>query len=109
MELLHYAEQAAGRFFYLGSRAVAARGRELTEQRFPNLRIQFHHGYSPDDPAARPQPHQQLATRPATGGHGYTTAGTGWPTTSTDWMLASPPGRVPPSTTIQAHRPGLPA
>ena len=52
MELLQHAQQRNWSVFYLGSQAsVVDIGRELIQQRFPELRIQLQHGHSPHDPA----------------------------------------------------------
>jgi N-acetylglucosaminyldiphosphoundecaprenol N-acetyl-beta-D-mannosaminyltransferase len=49
LELLAYAEHRHWSIFYLGSRdSVVVAGRELIATRFPLLRIQIQHGYSPD-------------------------------------------------------------
>jgi N-acetylglucosaminyldiphosphoundecaprenol N-acetyl-beta-D-mannosaminyltransferase len=49
LELLEHAEHRDWSVFYLGSREpVVVAGRKLIENRFPRLRIQLHHGYSPD-------------------------------------------------------------
>jgi N-acetylglucosaminyldiphosphoundecaprenol N-acetyl-beta-D-mannosaminyltransferase len=49
MELLQYAQQQGWSVFYLGSReSVVDEGRALIARRFPQLRIQLQHGYSPD-------------------------------------------------------------
>jgi N-acetylglucosaminyldiphosphoundecaprenol N-acetyl-beta-D-mannosaminyltransferase len=52
LDLLQHAEKNDWSVFYLGSReSVVTLGRGLVREMFPDLRIQFQHGYCSDDPA----------------------------------------------------------
>ncbi len=51
LELLQHAEKNSWSVFYLGSReSVVTFGRDLIRKMFPELRIQFQHGYSSAEP-----------------------------------------------------------
>jgi N-acetylglucosaminyldiphosphoundecaprenol N-acetyl-beta-D-mannosaminyltransferase len=52
MELLQHAQRMHWSVYYLGSQpSVVSAGRALIQAKFPDLRMELHHGHSPDDSA----------------------------------------------------------